>query len=64
MTAGPAGQSADAGSARPAWDDRPSSASDQMTLQMAYFDRYREPVAMEIGPVLDLEGSPAARYAR
>src|SRR5260221_6091878 len=55
MTAGPAGQSADAGSARPAWDDRPSSASDQMTLQMAYLDRYREPVAMEIGPVLDLE---------
>src|SRR5260221_1943965 len=54
--AGPAGQSADAGSARRAWDDRPSSASDQMTLQMAYFDRYREPVAMEISPVLDLEG--------
>ncbi len=26
-----------------------------MTLQMAYLDRYREPVAMEIGPVLDLE---------
>jgi hypothetical protein len=27
----------------------------QMTLQMAYFDRGREPVVMEIGPVLDLE---------
>ena len=26
-----------------------------MTLQLAYFDRGREPVAMEIGPVLDLE---------
>src|SRR5260221_2222530 len=55
-TAGPAGQSADGGSARTAWDDRPSSASDKMTLQMAYFDRYREPVAVEISPVLDLEG--------
>ena len=27
----------------------------RMTLQMAYFDRGREPVVMEIGPVLDLE---------
>jgi hypothetical protein len=27
----------------------------QMTLQMAHFDRGREPVVMEIGPVLDLE---------
>src|SRR5258708_310849 len=48
MTAGPAGQSADAGSARPAWDDQPSSASDQMTLQFAYLDRYRDPLAIEI----------------
>ena len=27
----------------------------QMMLQMAYFDRGREPVVMDIGPVLDLE---------
>lgn len=27
----------------------------RMSLQMAYFDRGREPVIMEIGPVLDLE---------
>jgi hypothetical protein len=28
---------------------------EQMMLQMAYFDRGREPVIMDIGPVLDLE---------
>ena len=28
---------------------------EQMMLQMAYFDRARRPVIMEIGPVLDLE---------
>jgi hypothetical protein len=28
---------------------------EQMMLQMAYFDRSRGPVAMDIGPVLDLE---------
>ena len=27
----------------------------QLTVQLAYFDRSRQPVAMEIGPVLDLE---------
>ena len=27
----------------------------RMTVQLAYFDRGREPVVMEIGPVLDLE---------
>jgi Nucleotidyl transferase AbiEii toxin, Type IV TA system len=27
----------------------------QMTLQMSYFDRGREPVSMDVGPVLDLE---------
>lgn len=27
----------------------------QMTLQMSYFDRDREPVSMDVGPVLDLE---------
>jgi hypothetical protein len=27
----------------------------QMLLQMAYFDRYRRPVIMDFGPVLDLE---------
>ncbi len=27
----------------------------ELTLQLAYFDRTREPVAMEIGPVLDIE---------
>jgi hypothetical protein len=30
-------------------------AGDQMMLQMAYFDRARRPVTMDIGPVLDLE---------
>jgi hypothetical protein len=28
---------------------------EQMTLQMAYFDRGHQPVVMDIGPVLDLE---------
>ena len=28
---------------------------EQMMLQMAYFDRTRSPVAMDVGPVLDLE---------
>jgi Nucleotidyl transferase AbiEii toxin, Type IV TA system len=28
---------------------------EQMALQLAYFDRSREPVLMEVGPVLDLE---------
>ena len=28
---------------------------EQMMLQMAYFDRTRRPVVMEVGPVLDLE---------
>ena len=28
---------------------------DQMMLQMAYFDRARRPVTMDVGPVLDLE---------
>jgi hypothetical protein len=28
---------------------------EQMMLQMAYFDRARRPVAMDVGPVLDLE---------
>jgi hypothetical protein len=32
-----------------------SPSGEQMTLQLAYFDRSREPVAMEIGPVLDIE---------
>jgi hypothetical protein len=27
----------------------------QMMLQLAYFDRGRDPVVMDIGPVLDLE---------
>jgi hypothetical protein len=27
----------------------------QMTVQLAYFDRDREPVTMDIGPVLDLQ---------
>ena len=28
---------------------------EQMVLQMAYFDRARRPVIMDVGPVLDLE---------
>lgn len=30
-------------------------AGEQMMLQMAYFDRSRGPVTMDVGPVLDLE---------
>ena len=30
-------------------------AGEQMMLQMAYFDRSRGPVSMDVGPVLDLE---------
>jgi hypothetical protein len=30
-------------------------SGEQMMLQMAYFDRARDPVAMDVGPVLDLE---------
>jgi hypothetical protein len=32
-----------------------TAAGEKMALQMAYFDRGREPVIMEFGPVLDLE---------
>jgi hypothetical protein len=32
-----------------------ASNGEQMLLQMAYFDRARRPVIMDIGPVLDLE---------
>ncbi len=32
-----------------------ASGCGQMMLQMAYFDRARSPVIMDIGPVLDLE---------
>jgi hypothetical protein len=28
---------------------------EQMALQLAYFDRAREPVVTDVGPVLDLE---------
>lgn len=33
----------------------------QMMLQMSYFDRGREPVSMDIGPVLDLEDVVAGK---
>jgi hypothetical protein len=33
----------------------------EVTLQLAYFDRVREPVAMEIGPVLDVEDVAAGK---
>jgi hypothetical protein len=32
-----------------------AASGEQMLLQMAYFDRARQPVIMDIGPVLDLE---------
>ena len=32
-----------------------TASGKKMALQMAYFDRGREPVIMEVGPVLDLE---------
>jgi hypothetical protein len=32
-----------------------AAAGEQMLLQLAYFDRGRQPVVMDIGPVLDLE---------
>src|SRR6201994_1289349 len=32
-----------------------SSEGQQMMLQMAYFDRVRGPVTMDVGPVLDIE---------
>jgi len=35
-----------------------------MLLQLAYFDRGRQPVVMDIGPVLDLEDAKAGRCAR
>jgi hypothetical protein len=36
---------------------------EQMTLQLAYFDRGREPVVMEMGPVLDLEDVAGGKVA-
>jgi len=33
----------------------------KLTLQLAYFDRVGEPVAMEIGPVLDIEDVAAGK---
>jgi len=36
----------------------------QLTVQLAYFDRGRDPVVVEIGPVLDLETWSVARSAR
>ena len=33
----------------------PGAGGEQMMLQMAYFDRARRPVIMDVGPVLDLE---------
>jgi hypothetical protein len=35
----------------------------QLALQMAYFDRAREPVVMEFGPVLDLEDALGGKVA-
>lgn len=34
---------------------------EQMALQLAYFDRSREPVVMDVGPVLDLEDVVAGK---
>jgi hypothetical protein len=35
--------------------DRRRPGREQMLLQLAYFDRGREPVVMDLGPVLDME---------
>ena len=35
----------------------------QLLLQMAYFDRGRQPVLMEIGPVLDLDDAIGSKVA-
>jgi predicted nucleotidyltransferase component of viral defense system len=32
-----------------------ASGGEELTVQLAYFNRGREPVVMEMGPVLDLE---------
>jgi hypothetical protein len=42
-------------------DHRPGG--EQMALQMAYFDRTREPVITDIGPVLDLEDAVGGKVA-
>jgi len=36
----------------------------ELTLQLAYFDRVREPVVMEIGPVLDIEDVAGGKVPR
>jgi hypothetical protein len=36
---------------------------EQMTLQLAYFDRGSQPVLMEFGPVLDLEDALGGKVA-
>jgi hypothetical protein len=37
---------------------------EQMLLQLAYFDRGRAPVVMDLGPVLDLEDAVGGKAAR
>ena len=32
-----------------------TTGGEELTVQLAYFDRDRDPVAMDVGPVLDLE---------
>lgn len=36
---------------------------EQMTLQMAFFDRARKPVIMDVGPVLDIEDAVGGKVA-
>ncbi len=36
---------------------------EELTVQLAYFDRDREPVAMDVGPVLDLQDVAGGRSA-
>ena len=41
-----------------------AAAGEQMLLQLAYFNRGRQPVVMDIGPVLDLEDAVGGKGVR
>jgi len=54
MTAGLAGFFPEMGEGLAEWIIT-APDGEQMALQLAYFDRSRDPVLMDLGPVLDLE---------
>jgi hypothetical protein len=43
--------------------DHHRPGGEQMALQLAHFDRAREPVITEVGPVLDLEDAVGGKVA-